>query len=202
MNGQQAKRVRWLGHHDAAEVKRFEAALLDEAPEVRAILRLEALAGFRRGELIGNVYGTRKAKTIREVPGLRRSEVNVREGYVTVPAERSKSGKERREYLNPEAAEVIKGLKVISTDGLYFPGSVHGWRQRLKKAMDRIRRAVETDDLKAQDLRHHHAVRARQNGAPLEIVRDLLGHASVRTTERYAHVGVTELRDAVAQIKI
>jgi integrase len=136
------------------------------------------------------------------VPGLRRSEVKLREGYAVIPAERSKSGKARRVRLNAEAIETLKGLTVISTNGLYFGGRVHGWRQRLAKALARIRKGVGTDDLKAHDLRHHLATRARQAGAPLEVGRDLLGHASVRTTERYAHIAERELRDAIEWVKI
>jgi integrase len=194
------KRIRWLGQDDPKELERFEKALLEESAEVRAILLLEALAGFRRGELIGKVDGKKKDKTLRQLPGLRRSEVNLREGVATIPPERSKSGKERRVRLNAKAVELLKGLTVIGTDGVYFPGRVHGWRQRLKKAMARIRKAVGSDDFRAHDLRHHFAVRARQAGAPLEVVRDLLGHASTKTTEIYAHVGLDELKEAVAKI--
>ncbi|RPH64007.1 MAG: hypothetical protein EHM78_27040, partial [Myxococcaceae bacterium] len=50
------------------------------------------------------------------------------------------------------------------------------------------------------DLRHSFAVQARLAGAPLEVVRDLLGHADIRMAERYAHVAEGELRQLVAKI--
>jgi integrase len=187
---QGTKRVRWLGQHDPKELEKFEKALAEESADVQAALKLLALTGMRRGELLG----------------LRKQEVNKREGVVLIPPERSKSGKERRIYLNAEAKKVIDGLKVIDTSGRYFPptkkGSLDTWKQRLKKAMRRIREAVGTDDLTLHDLRHHFAVRARQAGAPLEVVRDLLGHADMKSTQIYAHVGPTELKDAVSRVKL
>ena len=48
-----SKRIRWLGQQDAGEVQRFEAALAEETAEIRSALRLLALTGLRRGELLG-----------------------------------------------------------------------------------------------------------------------------------------------------
>ena len=36
-------------------------------------------------------------------------------------------------------------------------------------------------------LRHSHASHAIENGAPLHLVRDILGHASIQTTSQYLH---------------
>jgi hypothetical protein len=40
-------------------------------------------------------------------------------------------------------------------------------------------------NLRWHDLRHEHASRLVEKGVPLSQVRDLLGHASIVTTERY-----------------
>ncbi len=40
-------------------------------------------------------------------------------------------------------------------------------------------------DLRWHDLRHEYASRLVEKGVPLSQVRDLLGHASIVTTERY-----------------
>lgn len=59
---------------------------------------------------------------------------------------------------------------------------------------------AKLDDFTFHDLRHTHATWLRQGGAPLEIVQRSLGHASITTTQRYAHVDDREVRDALAQL--
>lgn len=46
------------------------------------------------------------------------------------------------------------------------------------------------------DLRHTYASWLVLDGVPLRVVQELLGHASVRTTERYSHLAPTTLDDA------
>ncbi len=42
-----------------------------------------------------------------------------------------------------------------------------------------------------------HARSVVNNGVPLEVVGKMLGHKNYRTTQRYAHIADTALRDAV-----
>lgn len=46
-------------------------------------------------------------------------------------------------------------------------------------------------------LRHTFASNAAMRGVPLQIVQQLLGHSTVKTTERYAHVAPSMLRTAI-----
>lgn len=55
-----------------------------------------------------------------------------------------------------------------------------------------VRRAGVTD-FTFHDLRHTYATWQRQRRVPLEVLRRLLGHADIRTTQRYAHVGDAEV---------
>ena len=50
------------------------------------------------------------------------------------------------------------------------------------------------------DLRHHFASRLMQTGVPLNTVRDLLGHASVAMSLRYAHLAPDQRCEAVARL--
>jgi site-specific recombinase XerD len=45
-------------------------------------------------------------------------------------------------------------------------------------------------------LRHTWATRAHRRGAGLKLIADLLGHRSLESTTRYAHVNLEELRQA------
>lgn len=55
-------------------------------------------------------------------------------------------------------------------------------------------------DFRVHDLRHTCAAWLVSAGAPLAEVRDLLGHAGITMTERYAHLAPDNVRAAVARL--
>lgn len=62
-----------------------------------------------------------------------------------------------------------------------------------------IRRAFERCGIAARGthiLRHTWATYAHRRGASLKLIADILGHSSLQTTLRYAHVNLEELRQA------
>jgi len=56
-------------------------------------------------------------------------------------------------------------------------------------------------DLRWHDLRHEYASRLVERGVPLSQVRDLLGHASIVTTERYDNQTQDALLSAAAKLE-
>ena len=55
-------------------------------------------------------------------------------------------------------------------------------------------------DFRIHDLRHTCAAWLVSMGVPLTEVRDLLGHSTVKMTERYAHLAPENVRAAVEQL--
>lgn len=48
------------------------------------------------------------------------------------------------------------------------------------------------------DLRHTFASRLRQAGAPLGHIAELIGHKELSMTQRYAHLSIANLHEAVS----
>ncbi|RYG88861.1 MAG: integrase, partial [Alphaproteobacteria bacterium] len=105
-----------------------------------------------------------------------------------------------RRPLSDEAADLLRAWRIaspISPAGWVFPNTedANNPRPDLKKIWDRVCSRAELTDVRVHDLRHSFASAAVNAGASLHVVGKALGHADVRTTERYAHVMDSSIRD-------
>ena len=99
-----------------------------------------------------------------------------------------KSNRHRRVDLTPELAETAGKIRhggelvFCNPDGSKLrPGQFHEilWAAQRKSGLRRI---------KWHELRYSFASILTTGGAPLRIVQSLLGHSTIRMTERYAHL--------------
>jgi site-specific recombinase XerC len=72
------------------------------------------------------------------------------------------------------------------------------WRHLAPACLEQFRKI----DLHWHDLRHEYASRLVERGVPLAQVRDLLGHASITTTERYDNQKLENLQAAAARLEV
>lgn len=79
----------------------------------------------------------------------------------------------------------------------YIPLSINF--EGLKTGFARARKKAGID-VNFHDLRHSCASLLINAGTPLEVVRDILGHTTVKTTERYAHIHVDRQREALERL--
>jgi integrase len=71
----------------------------------------------------------------------------------------------------------------------------------VKKGFATACREAGIEDFRIHDMRHTCAAWLVSAGAALAEVRDLLGHASITMTERYAHLAPENVRNAVSLLE-
>lgn len=90
------------------------------------------------------------------------------------------------------AGRASSALFVGARGGRIDPRAVRG-------VVHRLTRAAGVPELAPHGLRHTAATHVLEGGADLRTVQELLGHASLSTTQRYTHVSVERLRATFAQ---
>ncbi len=70
----------------------------------------------------------------------------------------------------------------------------------VKRSFATACRKAGIEDFRIHDLRHTCAAWLVSDGVPLPEVRDLLGHSTVKVTERYAHLSPDNVRSAVERL--
>lgn len=207
-------RIRYLGQHGKDEETRLREAL--QAREDDRRMHREsgnAWCTQRGGE--GRPMWAVDGYTDHVMPmvllalntGMRRGElfslewhnVNLHGKLLTVTADNAKSGKTRHLPLNAEAMAVLNSWKKQGMgDGLVFPGAAGERMTNINKSWDGIVAAAKLPDFHFHDLRHTFASKLVMAGVDLNTVRELLGHADIKMTLRYAHLAPGKLAAAVA----
>ena len=88
---------------------------------------------------------------------------------------------------------LLKRSGVRDISGRVFPYEMTA----VKDAFERTVRKAKLEDLHFHDLRHTFATRLIQNGVDLYAVKQMMGHRSIKTTERYSHHAPESLRPSV-----
>lgn len=153
-----------------------------------AVLELLYATGIRVGELCAlDVDDLDRERRVLRVLGKGRKERTVPYG---VPADRA---------VGRWLAEGRPRLLVPGAGGALFLGA-RGRRvdQRVVRAMvhTRLTDVPHAPDLGPHGLRHSAATHLLEGGADLRTVQELLGHASLATTQIYTHVSSERLRSA------
>lgn len=141
--------------------------------------------GCRRGELFSLTW----------------DRVNFHTRTLTVSAHTSKSSKTRHIPLNDDALMVLRAWG--RGDGLVFPNPDTGEQlTTIKTAWKRLMKLGKIKDFRLHDCRHHFASRLVMGGVDLYTVSKLMGHSSIKMTERYAHLAPDHLQNAVSVLTV
>lgn len=152
-----------------------------------AILELAYASGLRRSELCG----------------LRLEQLHLEAGFLNV------IGKGNKERVVPVGGPAIAALnrylaearpklvKPRSPANVFLTnrGSAFAPITLWLRIKRRVRRAGITRNITPHMLRHSFATHLLEHGADLRVIQELLGHATISTTELYTHVTGQRLRD-------
>ena len=129
--------------------------------------------GMRRGELFD----------------LKWSEVNFDTKTITVAGATTKTSDTRHIPMNKETLGVLEAWKKqVSKSPYVFSGQGGGRFEDVKSAWLKLLERAQIDGFRWHDMRHDFASRLVMAGVPLNTVRDLMGHADIKMTLRYAHL--------------
>ena len=163
------------------EMTRLGKALLDarrDKPIHAAVVTLLALTGCRRGEILHLRWPEVKGRKLKLID--------------------SKTGP-RIVWLGKEAQAVLASMPRVNSDYRVFPfpgkpeSAIDGfWRK--------LRSQAGLEDVRLHDLRHNYASLAARSSETLPMIGKLLGHASIGSTHRYAHLDDRTLFEAATVV--
>lgn len=185
----------WLTREDS---RRFLAAVAEHYSQWTPHFWVALRTGLRRGE----IFALRWMDVDFDA-----SAVHVRHSVFRGRLESPKNGRTRTVPMSRQLREVLAGYRAEvggATRRLVFPGA----DGRLTTHQDHIDRPLKgalkaaglRTSIRFHDLRHSFASQLIAAGRSIKEVQELLGHASIQTTMRYAHLAPERMRDAVASL--
>ncbi len=156
--------------------------------------------GRRDRAVLELLYGT--GIRLSELIDLRRRDLQRSAGILTV---RGKGGRERKVPVGEQALEALNAydetLPAGAPDTPMFPGREGALSRRTVQRLvaRHLRRIARRAGLSPHLLRHTFATHLLDRGAELRAVQELLGHASLSSTQVYTHITMDRLRTAHAQ---
>lgn len=178
-------RLRYLEHEEALRL--IQCAALTRSRVLPFFIALALHTGCRKNELLQ----------------LKWKSVDFHRSIITVEAETTKTGKRRYLPMNRSARDALSSLSRLSqevgslSEFVFVKSNGQPWRYP-DRAFRKALALAGIEDFTVHDLRHTFASWLVSEGVELIKVRDLLGHSSIRMTERYAHLAPFRLHDAVA----
>ncbi|WP_221177329.1 site-specific tyrosine recombinase XerD [Nocardioides marmoriginsengisoli] len=196
-----------VGVRPPSPAKRLPKALA--LGDVEAILEAAGAAGtilsMRDRALLELLYGT--GARISEAVGLDVDDLDLTHGTVLL---RGKGSKERIVPVGRFAREAVEAYLTRARPDLASTGkgtpamflNARGGRLSRQSAWTVIVKSAERAGVKAEvsphTMRHSFATHLLEGGADVRVVQELLGHASVTTTQVYTLVTVDSLREVYA----
>ncbi len=110
----------------------------------------------------------------------------------------TKNGKKRFIPINSNVKNILKEAYDNKCCEYIFANSITNTRYSdLKRSFVSLCEKANVNNFRFHDLRHTSATRMVGAGVPITMVKDILGHADIHTTMRYAHAITEQSLDAM-----
>ncbi|NIP31608.1 MAG: tyrosine-type recombinase/integrase, partial [Candidatus Dadabacteria bacterium] len=152
-----------------------EKRLMDSCPDYLKHAILIALnTGMRRGEILR----------------LKWEWIDFDENLIVLPQTNTKNKESRKIPINHLVRKILLERKLISGNSVHVFASIDsksGHIYWLNRSFKRACKIADIEGLRFHDLRHTAATRLVESNIPLHEVAKLLGHSTIKITERYSH---------------
>lgn len=165
-------RIRWLEPDE--EHRLLEACRASRTKHLAAMVTVALESGLRKSELLGLTW----------------DRVDLSRGVLRL--EVTKSGRRREVPMRQAVYDILAAL----------PGPREGrvWRSgNIRTAFENAVAEAQLGDLHFHDLRHHFASWFVMRGGSLQALKEILGHADLKMTLRYAHLAPEHLRGEIVK---
>lgn len=167
-------------------IQEEEALLAHASPTyLKQSITFAIHTGCRRGEILSIDW---------------KANIDMRQKLIRVPISKRKPTEETRYKVIPMSDRLHRMLLEMSKtphiSGRLFPVTVSA----LKDAFDRAVINAGLEDFHFHDLRHTFGTRLAQMGVPLTVIKELMGHRTIKTTERYIHHYPADLRPSMKSL--
>ncbi|MDO9051950.1 MAG: tyrosine-type recombinase/integrase [Methylotenera sp.] len=173
---------------DAEQLERLLSVLkTDPNRPVCMIIMMLISSGARLNEVLSSTH----------------SQINIETRTWKIPALNSKSKKARSLPLGDSFIDIYNQLS--TKEGYLFVNRITGTRyQNIHKYWSKLRLKADLKTLRIHDLRHTYASLLANSGRSILEISRILGHSSVKVSERYSHLSTATLQEAAnsASIKI
>lgn len=137
-----------------------------------------------------------------EIFGLTWDRVNMKEGYINLTPQDTKTGEPRYVYFSGPVKDILERLGKVRQISHRFVFTYHGNPVKsIKYSLTRALRKAGIQDFRFHDLRHTFVSNARKAKVDRTVIMKLTGHKTLSMFTRYNTVDQADAKEAMQQLE-